>query len=68
MVQLRNDVLDEVTKLYFERRRLQVELYNNPAQDEKEKLLKRFRLEELTANIDGLTGGYLTRKINNSDS
>ena len=62
-VQLRDDILDEVTRLYYERRRLQVELILNPPQTPEEKLSKRLRLEELTANIDGLTGGYLSRQL-----
>jgi photosystem II stability/assembly factor-like uncharacterized protein len=63
MVQLRNDVLDEVTKLYFERLRLKGELMQSPLQDTKQASLKQLRLVELTANIDALTGGYLSRSI-----
>jgi len=62
MVQLRNDVLDEVTKLYFERRRLQIELLRDPPDDNK-RAFKQLRLDELTANIDGLTGGYLSEHL-----
>ncbi len=65
MVQLRDDVLDEVTHLYFERRRLQVELLQDPPEDEKVYVDKALRLEELTAGIDAMTGGYLTREIQN---
>jgi len=63
MVQLRNDVIDEVTKLYFERRRLQLELQVSPSENESHKLKKQLRLDELTANIDGLTDGYLSRYV-----
>lgn len=63
MVQLRNDLLDEVTKLYFERRRLQLELSARMPEDKDEKSLKQLRLEELTADIDGLTGGYLSEAL-----
>ncbi|MFH1868671.1 MAG: hypothetical protein ABH843_06845 [Candidatus Omnitrophota bacterium] len=65
MVQLRNDILDEVTKLYFERRRLAHELYSNPPEDKEKKALKQLRLEELTANIDALTNGYLSKRTKN---
>ena len=65
MVQLRNDILDQVTKIYFERRRLQVELIQNPLTDKSKLALKQLRLEELTADIDGLTGYYLSRTLNN---
>ncbi|MBN3039171.1 MAG: hypothetical protein JW869_07150 [Candidatus Omnitrophica bacterium] len=63
MVQLRDDILDEVTRLYFERRKLQTELIVNPPKTAQEKLTKILRLEELTANIDALSGGYLSRKL-----
>ena len=70
MVQLRNDIMDEVNKLYFERRRLQFELAENPPEAQSKKVLKELRLQELTANIDSLTGGYLSEHIkiqSNSD-
>jgi len=63
MVQLRNDVLDEVTKLYFERRRLQLEALSTDFKGNEKKVLKDLRLQELTANIDALTGGYLTARL-----
>lgn len=61
MVQLRDDILNEVTRLYFERRRLQLELVEHTL-DTKPRKDKELRLQELTALIDGLTGGYLSRK------
>jgi photosystem II stability/assembly factor-like uncharacterized protein len=61
MVQLRNDILDEVTKLYFERLRLKHEITQMPAKEQNQIKLKQLRLAELTANIDALTGGYLSR-------
>jgi photosystem II stability/assembly factor-like uncharacterized protein len=64
MVQLRNDILDEVTKLYFERLRLKHEIEQMPAKEKNQINLKQLRLAELTANIDALTGGYLSRTIN----
>jgi photosystem II stability/assembly factor-like uncharacterized protein len=63
MVQLRNDILDEVTKLYFERIRLENEIKQGLQQDDSQIILKQLRLAELTANIDALTGGYLSRHI-----
>jgi hypothetical protein len=63
MVQLRDDILDEVTKLYFERRRTQIELLTQPPKNEKSKIEKELRLQELTASIDALTGGYLSKNI-----
>jgi hypothetical protein len=58
MVQLRDDVLDEVTKLYFERLRVKMELDNVSIEDRKKRLEKELRFQELTAMLNGLTGGY----------
>ncbi len=63
MVQLRDDILDEVTRLYFERRRLQIELLQNPPKDVNEFIEKELRLQELTADIDAMTDGYLSQEI-----
>lgn len=63
MVQLRDDILNEVTRLYFERRRLQLELSRAQNLNENTRVEKELRLEELTALIDGLTNGYLSRHL-----
>ncbi|MDI6606008.1 MAG: hypothetical protein QME65_02555 [Candidatus Omnitrophota bacterium] len=63
MVQLRNDILDEVTKLYFERLRVKIELDELPIEAAKKRLQKELRLEELTASIDALTGGYFSKEL-----
>jgi hypothetical protein len=63
MVQLRDDILDEVTKLYFERIRVKMELGNLPIEDRKKRYDKELRLQELTASLDALTGGYFTQQI-----
>ncbi|MCL5036592.1 MAG: hypothetical protein M1269_05665 [Chloroflexi bacterium] len=63
MVQLRGDVLDEVTKTYFERRRLQVEMLTDPPGNVSASLKKELRLQELTAQIDSLTGGWFSQEI-----
>ncbi len=63
MVQLREDILDRVTRLYFERRRIQIELLVNRSMDEKTRLDKQLRIEELTAMIDALTGGEFSRWV-----
>lgn len=63
MVQLRDDVLNEVTRLYFERRRLQAGLALSPPADAGERIERELRLQELTAHIDSLTGSYLSRHI-----
>lgn len=63
MVELREDVLNEVTHLYYERRRLQIEMTLSPAKDLPLQLEKEIRLSELTAQIDALTGGYFSKAL-----
>jgi len=60
MVQLRDDILDEVTKVYFERLRVKIELDNLSIEERNKRAEKELRLEELTASLDGLTGGYFS--------
>jgi photosystem II stability/assembly factor-like uncharacterized protein len=63
MVELRNDILDEVNKLYFERLRVKMELDNLSIEDKKKRFDKELRIRELTASIDALTGGYFSEQI-----
>jgi photosystem II stability/assembly factor-like uncharacterized protein len=63
MVELRDDILNEVTRLFFERRRMQIETRYSSNADVKEKIDKELRLQELTADIDSLTGSYLSRRL-----
>ena len=64
MVQLRDDVLDEVTKLYFERIRVKAELDNLDIIDKKKRFEKELKVAELTASLDGLTGGFFSHPRN----
>jgi len=65
MVQLRNDILEDVTRLYFERKRLILELMKRERKDiiKAELDQKRLRIEELTGYIDALTGGQFSKEI-----
>ena len=63
MVELRDDVLNEVTHLYYERRRLQVEMRLTPAKELPLEIERQLKLDELTAGIDALTGGYLSKSL-----
>jgi len=63
MVELRDEILAEVTRLYFERRRTQLEFITNPPQDSTERAKMLFRIDELTANLDALTDGYLSKRL-----
>ena len=54
---MREKVLDEVTRLYFDRRRLQVDNLLNPPSSLSDQIDMELRLQEMTANLDALTGG-----------
>ena len=62
MVELREDVLDQVTRLYFERRRLQAELAADALEPAAE-FDKQLRVDELTALLDAFTGGKFSSKL-----
>ena len=63
MVELRNDVVNEVTRLYYERRRLVMSLYLSRPAAEQEFFDLLLRIDELTSYIDGLTGGYFSKEL-----
>jgi len=70
MVQLRGDILEDVTRLYFERKRLVSSITNTRENSFGEEsymtdnmLEKMVRVEELTAHIDVLTGGGFSEAI-----
>lgn len=66
MVELRDEILDEVNKTYFERLRVRAELDNLAIEDKKKRFEKELRIKELTASLDALTGGYFSRRIKGS--
>jgi len=68
MVELRDDILDEVTKLYFERLRVKMEFDSLSIEDRKKRFEKELKLRELAAILDGLTGGYFSRQCRMRDS
>lgn len=61
--QLRNDILDDLRRVYFERKRLQFDLMVNSPKDLKSRFDKEIRIQELTQAIDDLTGNYLSEHI-----
>ncbi|MFH0790442.1 MAG: YCF48-related protein [Candidatus Omnitrophota bacterium] len=67
IVQLRNDILDEVTKIYFERIRVKMEMDNLRIEERKKRFEKELRLQELAASLNALTGGYFSSRIKNID-
>jgi hypothetical protein len=63
LVQLRDDILNDVTRTYFERRRLQLEQLTAPPGAPKTQLEQELRLQELTARLDALTGGWFSDQL-----
>ncbi|MDD5476851.1 MAG: hypothetical protein PHG87_01365 [Candidatus Omnitrophica bacterium] len=63
MVELRDDILDQVNKLYFERLRIKSELNNLAIEDRNKRFDKQLKLEELTASLDALTSGYYSEQL-----
>jgi hypothetical protein len=62
VIALRDDVLDEVTQLYFERERVLARLAHAPA-DDPERLALALRADELAASLDAWTGGAFTHAL-----
>lgn len=60
---LRDRVVDEVTRRYYERRRLQVDLELSPPTELADGVRKELRVQELTADIDALTGGWYSKAL-----
>jgi photosystem II stability/assembly factor-like uncharacterized protein len=63
MVELRDDILDEVNKLYFERLRVKSELDNLAIEDRNKRFDKQLKLQELAASLDSLTSGYYSEQL-----
>ncbi|MCX5698615.1 MAG: hypothetical protein NTX01_02825 [Candidatus Omnitrophica bacterium] len=62
MVELRDDILDQVNKLYFERLRVKSELDNLALEDRSKRFDKQLKLQELVASLDALTSGYYSEQ------
>ncbi|MCA9572395.1 MAG: helix-hairpin-helix domain-containing protein [Myxococcales bacterium] len=63
LVKLRDKTLTEVNRLYFERRRVQVEMLLAPKLDTLGQVKDELRVMELTANLDALTGGRFSAAL-----
>ena len=63
LVGVQEGLLREITSLYFTRRRLMTMVTLAPPQDPNEEITEQLRLDEITANLDALTGGYFSKEI-----
>src|SRR5262249_23452332 len=66
VIQLRDDVLDEVNQLYFERQRVLASL-DDPAADVPVALI-RLRAAELASGLDAWTGGWFSEQLERTAS
>lgn len=60
---MRDDLINEVTELYFARRRHQLHLELFPDDDMERRLDRFLEIEALTARIDSMTGGWFQSKL-----
>lgn len=60
--QQRIDILEEVSRIYFERKRA-VFKYNNEQNDAQKQFEKQILIEELTASLDAYSGGWFSRNL-----
>lgn len=60
---IRENLLDDVTRIYFQRRKLQLESILLPPTDLKDKLGKNLTISELSGQLDSRTGGWFTQEI-----
>lgn len=63
-VELREEILSQTNRLYFERRRAQTEaVFNGNQLAGREYLDLLLRMDELTAELDALTNGFLSERV-----
>ena len=60
-IELREQVLERVDQIFFERARVQARLARDPDLSEAERLELRIRARELAASLDAWTGGLFSR-------
>lgn len=60
---LRQELLGEVTRIYYERRHLQVEQLLTPPSRSVERVRLQLRIDGLTAELDAMTGGWFSAHI-----
>ena len=63
LVGVQEGLLREITSLYFTRRRLMTAINLNPPQDPNEQITEELRLQEITANLDALSGGWFSKEL-----
>ncbi|MDD5428149.1 MAG: hypothetical protein PHI58_02805 [Candidatus Omnitrophica bacterium] len=65
--QLRNDILDDLRRVYYERKRLQFDLITAPPKDMRSRFERELRIQELTQALDDLTGNYMSDNVKHGE-
>lgn len=63
LVGVQRDVMLEITRTYYMRRQLQLRLALRPPEDALARMTLELRVEEFTAILDALTGGWFAREL-----
>lgn len=59
----RDSILKVVTKTYFARRKAQIDMLMNPPTEVSARLDAELKIQEMTATLDSLTGGWFSKNI-----
>ncbi|MFH1037691.1 MAG: hypothetical protein V1789_03355 [PVC group bacterium] len=63
LVELRQDVLDQATLYFFDRRTARIDMILNPPADSYSRVEMLLQIQQLDASLDAMTGGYFTATI-----
>lgn len=63
----RQEVIEDVTEVYYERRALQIEMILQRDVQISVKVKRELQLQRLTAALDGMTGGYFSEALRQMD-
>ncbi len=61
----RDSILKNVTKVYYQRRKAQIDMLTNPPSDVAARLNAELKIQELTATLDSMTGGWFSEQLKN---
>lgn len=60
---IKENILDDVTRIYYKRKNLQLENIITPETSAEKKLKKELEVAELTSQLDSRTGGWFSKEI-----
>lgn len=63
LVELRQDVLEQATLYFFDRRTARIDMILNPPADAYSRVEMLLQIQQLDASLDAMTGGYFTNTI-----